>query len=167
MRVRPLPSATTPSSSILTWSILSSSLMYSWTYRCLQVSTTTPSFTAPSPLPVHRSKLHIRPSPLPVHRHGTSLLDLHLTVDHLLRAPTCAPQAKKHVTQPQLTPWLVHWLNSRHKSRWQSLITTKPQGHILTLCSQRRTLNKINYKDSRYFLRAVNTYGLAIFQPRS
>jgi hypothetical protein len=33
------------------------------------------------------SKPHVRPSPLLVHWHGTSLLDLHLTVDHCVRAP--------------------------------------------------------------------------------
>jgi hypothetical protein len=36
---------------------------------------------------VPRSKPRVRPSPLPVHRHDTSLLDLHLAVDHRLRAP--------------------------------------------------------------------------------
>jgi hypothetical protein len=36
---------------------------------------------------VPRSKPYVHPSLLSVHRHGTSLLDLHLTVDHRLRAP--------------------------------------------------------------------------------
>ena len=36
---------------------------------------------------VPRSKPHVRPSLLPVHQHGTSVLDLHLAVDHRLRAP--------------------------------------------------------------------------------
>jgi hypothetical protein len=51
----------------------------------------------------------IRPSPLP-HRHepawpspssSTTIFELH----------TCAPQAKRHVAQHQLTPWLVQQLN--------------------------------------------------------
>ena len=36
---------------------------------------------------VPQSKPHACHSPLLVHRHGTSLFDLHLTVDHRLRAP--------------------------------------------------------------------------------
>jgi hypothetical protein len=38
-------------------------------------------------LPVRRSKPHVHPSPLSVHRHSTSLLDLHIAVDHRIRAP--------------------------------------------------------------------------------
>jgi hypothetical protein len=84
---------------------------------------------------VPQSKHRVCPSPLSVHRHSTSLLDLYLAINHRLRAPHLHITSQETCCTTQLTPWLVHRLNPRHKSRWQSLITTEPQGHILALCS--------------------------------
>ena len=49
---------------------------------------------------VPQCKPHVRPSPHLVHRHGTVLLDLHLAINHHLRAPHLCTQAKRHVAQP-------------------------------------------------------------------
>jgi hypothetical protein len=57
--------------------------MYTYACRCPRCQ---PPWLVTRPL-VPRSKPHVHPSPLPVHRHGISLLDLHLAVDHRLRAP--------------------------------------------------------------------------------
>ena len=58
---------------------------------------------------------HVRPSPLPVHRHGMSLLDLHLAIDHRLRAPHLRTTSQEKCCTTQLTPWLVHKLNPRRQ----------------------------------------------------
>jgi hypothetical protein len=66
----------------------------------------------PSPLPVNRHK-HAWPSPSP--SLSTAISELH----------TYALQAKRHVAQPKLTPWLVQQLNPKHCTRWQSLISNR------------------------------------------
>ena len=86
---------------------------------------------------VPRSKPHIRPSPLPVHRHGTSLLDLHLAVDHRLQAPHLCTTSKTHVAQP----------NSRHSSQIQPENTSHVDNHSSypnhksTYCSQNNLIH--------------------------
>ena len=86
---------------------------------------------------VHQSKPHVRPSPLQVHQHGTSLLDLHLAVDHRLRAPqlnttsqeTCLTHSFRHGNvSHQLNLFVDHVDN--HSSQ------NVPQGYFSTLCSQ-------------------------------
>jgi hypothetical protein len=81
--------------------------------------------------PVPRSKPNIRPSLLSVHRHGTSLLDLHLTVDHRLRAPHLHTTSQETCRTTQLTSWLGHKLNLGRGSHCQSLITKRTtRAHI-------------------------------------
>jgi hypothetical protein len=50
---------------------------------------------------------------------------------------TCAPEAKKHVAQPKLTPRLVQQLNPKRYSHWQSLITSRTTwvhiDHVFTI----------------------------------
>ena len=86
---------------------------------------------------VRQSKPHVRPSPLQVHRHGTSLLDLHLAVDHRLRAPqlnttsqeTCRTHSFRHGNvSHQLNLFVDHVDN--HSSQ------NVPQEYFSTLCSQ-------------------------------
>jgi hypothetical protein len=72
---------------------------------------------------VPRSKPHVCPSQLPIHRHGTSLLDLHLAVDHRLRALHLRTTIQVTCCTTQFTSWLVHKLNPRCESHWQLLIT--------------------------------------------
>jgi hypothetical protein len=60
-----------------------------------------------SGLLVPQSKPHIRPSQLSVRRHGISLLDLHLTVFHRLRAPHLHTTSQETCRITQLMPWLV------------------------------------------------------------
>jgi hypothetical protein len=60
---------------------------------------------------VPQSKLHFCPSPLPVNRHGTSLLDLHLAVDHRLRALHLHTASQETCCTTQLTSWLAHKLS--------------------------------------------------------
>ena len=72
---------------------------------------------------VPQSKPHVRPSLLMVHRHGMALLDLHLAIDHRIRPPHIHTTSQETCCTTQLTPWLVHKLNPRRESRWQSLIT--------------------------------------------
>ena len=66
---------------------------------------------------VPQSKPHVRPSPLLVHRHGMVLLDLHLAIDHSLRAPHLRTTSQETCCTTQLTPWLFHKLNPRCESR--------------------------------------------------
>ena len=68
---------------------------------------------------VCQSKPHIRPSPLRVHRHDTSLLDLHLVVDHHLRAPQPHTTNQETCRTTQLTPKVSHQLNLGRGSRRQ------------------------------------------------
>ena len=56
---------------------------------------------------VPQSKPHIRTSPLWVHRHDTSLLDLHLIVDHRLRAPHLHTTSQETCCMTQLMLRLV------------------------------------------------------------
>ena len=72
---------------------------------------------------IPQSKPHVRPSLLLVHQLGMALLDLHLAIDHRLRAPHLRTTSQETYCTTQLTPWLVHKLNPRRESRWQSLIT--------------------------------------------
>ena len=65
---------------------------------------------------VPQSMPHVRPSPLLVHRHGMVLLDLHLTIDHCLRAPHLRTTSQETCWTTQLTHWLVHKLNPRRES---------------------------------------------------
>ena len=66
---------------------------------------------------VPQSKPHARPSLLPVHRHDTSLLDLHLTIDHRLRAPHLRTTSQEACCTTQLMPWLVHKLHKLNLGR--------------------------------------------------
>jgi hypothetical protein len=129
MRVRPPPSATMPSSSSLTWSTPSSS-----PHALLHLSMSpSVSHCGRSPgLLVPRSKPHVHPSPPQSISTACFYLTFISPSTIASELHTCAPQAKRHIAQPQPTPWLVHRLNPRRKS----LITTQPQGHISTLCSQ-------------------------------
>jgi hypothetical protein len=53
---------------------------------------------------VPQSKPHVRPSPLPVRRYGTSLLDLHLAINHRLRASHLHTTSQETCRTTQLTP---------------------------------------------------------------
>jgi hypothetical protein len=67
--------------------------------------------------PVPHSKPHVHPSPLPVHRHGPSLLDIHLSIDHHLRAPHL------HTTS------ILHNIVDNHSSLGDHMSTYRPCVH--------------------------------------
>jgi hypothetical protein len=73
---------------------------------------------------VPRSEPYVHHSPLPVYQHSTSLLDLHLTINHHLGAPHLRTTSQETCCITQLTSWLAHRLNPRHKSCWQSSLIT-------------------------------------------
>jgi len=87
---------------------------------------------------VCQSKPHIHPLALQVHRHNTSLLDLHLAVDHRVRAPHLHTTSQETCCIPNLQSQQRLVINSilvmdhvdNHSSQNES------QGHISTLCSQ-------------------------------
>ena len=105
---------------------------------------------------VLQSKPHVRPSPLQVHRHDTSLLDLHLTVDHRLRAPqlnttsqeTCRTHSFRHGNiSHQLNLFVDHVDN--HSSQ------NVPQEYFSTLCSH-------YYKEFRYLKASLDLLVLVV-----
>jgi hypothetical protein len=96
---------------------------HSHVHLCLSMSPDVSHRGWSSCLLVPQSKPHVHPSPLSVYWYGTSLLDLHLSIDHRLRAPHLRTTSLETCCTTQLTPWLVHKLNPRRESRWQSLIT--------------------------------------------
>jgi hypothetical protein len=81
---------------------------------------------------VPRSKPHVRPSPLPIRRHDTSLLDLHLTVEHRLQAP--------HLQNISQETYPIHSFRYGSVSHYSTFFVDyidnySSQEHILTLCS--------------------------------
>ena len=122
MCVRPPPSVMTLSFSSLTWSTPSSSPMYSCTCRCPQVSATAASHPAswslgPSLTSVlHRSQSIGTTRPyLTFTSPSTTAFEIH----------TYAPQAKRHVAQPQLTWFTDAILDASHVDNHSSQLNHK------------------------------------------
>jgi hypothetical protein len=129
----PPESRSTRTSAVLTRSIWS----LSYTLALVDVPDVSHHDWSPGFL-VHWSKPHVCPSPLPVHQHGTSLFNLHLTVDHCLRTPqlhnisqkTCCTYSFRHDRVSHHSTFFVDHVDN-HSSQ------NETQWHISTFCSQK------------------------------